>query len=447
MTDKPTLSICVPSRNRQIYFQKTIEGLLRNKRTDVEFIFTDNSDDPAIMNDFMADIVKDPRIVYLPTTDKVLSMMDNWERAAHASQGEWVVFIGDDDFVEPDVAGLILRITEVSPDIEALAWGALSYFWPVDGEMAGSVTVPFDHSVIRVPKADLMRRMFGWHEPTSVPTSGFSIYHSAVRRCLLERIYTKYNHRYFEHAVVDYDMAMKVIVEGKGFAFSQRPFSMFGACPQSNSFSIGRLEDTKERARIFMEEFGANFEENEALRNFPFSSFLGCTATIGVVQQWFRKTYKVDLAGWEKGYAKACALNTESYRDKDAFDVISAGYETAFRNWQGGRFLKHYQPVWRGNMPMIEMSGATSSGMMVRSDIAGATTPAELWNVVSAMMIAPQDILVRPTGLCFLDEEASASGELTRLPGGNPAGTSGKAISGKPSAMRNAPNNRRAGGR
>ena len=421
MTDTPTLSICVPSRNRQVYFQKTIEGLLRNTRADVEFIFTDNSDDPSIMNDFMTRYAIDRRVIYLPTSERILSMMDNWERTIHASRGEWVLFIGDDDFAEPELAGLLTRIAAVNPDIEALAWGTFSYFWPVEGEMPGSVNIPFDSSVVRVPKADLQRRMFGWQDSTSVPTSGFSIYHSAIRRPLLDRIYAKYHQRYFEHAVVDYDMAMKVICEGRGFAFSQRSFSMFGACPESNSFSIGRLEDTKLRAKIFMDEFGTNFENDSTLRDFPFSSFLGCTATIGVTQQWFRKTYKVDFAGWEKNYARACALNTEAYRDRQAFDVIKAGYETAFRNWHKGRFLSDYKPVWRGELPEMVVTGASPQGMMVRSDIAGAQTPAELWNVVSAMMVAPDDIEVRATGLRSLQEEPSASADIIRLFGGKPA--------------------------
>ena len=62
MVETMRLSICVPSRNRQFYFQKTIEGLLRNKRDDIEFVFVDNSDDPSIMNDFMRAYADDPRV-------------------------------------------------------------------------------------------------------------------------------------------------------------------------------------------------------------------------------------------------------------------------------------------------------------------------------------------------------------------------------------------------
>ena len=79
MPDVPKLSICVPSRNRQDCFRQTISDLTANPRTDVEFVFADNSDDPTIMDEFMR-AINDPRIVYLPSGPLPLSMADNWER-------------------------------------------------------------------------------------------------------------------------------------------------------------------------------------------------------------------------------------------------------------------------------------------------------------------------------------------------------------------------------
>ncbi len=123
MVGTPRLSICVPSRNRQYYFQKTIEGMIRNPRMDVQFIFADNSDDPSIMNDYMAAAKQDPRVIYLPSGDRTYSMMENWERTVAASTGDWVTVIGDDDHCEPDVIDAINRCTEQLPDLEALSWG------------------------------------------------------------------------------------------------------------------------------------------------------------------------------------------------------------------------------------------------------------------------------------------------------------------------------------
>ncbi len=107
MTATPTLTICVPSRNRQYTFKETIRSLVMSPRLDVQFVFADNSDDPSIMNDFMKDVTGDPRVTYLPTDDRIHPMSGNWERCVEASIGDFICVIGDDDYVDPDVAQLL----------------------------------------------------------------------------------------------------------------------------------------------------------------------------------------------------------------------------------------------------------------------------------------------------------------------------------------------------
>jgi glycosyltransferase involved in cell wall biosynthesis len=401
MTTRPTLSICVPSRNRQFYFQKTIEGLLRNKRQDVEFVFTDNSDDPSIMNDFMAEIVKDKRVVYIPSADSTLSMIDNWERSIRATTGEWVTFIGDDDFIEPDLAGLLERVVAVSPDLDAFTWGVLGYFWPEEGVDIKSVSVTFGNTIVKVPRSEAMRRMFGWFESSSIPTSGFSIYHGAIRRSLLETIRQTYGGVYFEHPNVDYEMAMKVIFNGRNFATCLRQFSVMGVCPLSNSYSIGRLEDTKNKIKIFTEELAGKFQDDPKLEDFPFSFSLGVSASIALTQHWFKEKYGLRYGGWEKAFVEACAYNTEIYSEEEAFEIVKAGYEAAFKKWQGGKFLKYYSPKRQTALARsdVVVTGFNNEGVYLRADIAGASTPAEVWDVLTSMVTPVEDIPVDKLGL------------------------------------------------
>ena len=399
------LSICVPSRNRQYYFQKTIEGLLRSKRDDLEFVFVDNSDDPSVMNDYMRAHEGDPRIVYLPSADRTLPMIENWERTLAAATGDWVTVIGDDDFIDPDVMTVLKKVLAVNPETEAFAWSVVAYSWPSPEQKSSSIHVPFNSFVVKVPREQLLKRMFGWYEATTVPTSGYSIYHSAVSRDLLDRIRRKYGGRYFEHPVIDYDMAMKVMVEGKHFAFCQRTFSVMGSCPESNSYSIGKLADIKRKVDIFMAELGRNFDDDPLLKDFPFQSILGVTASIGICQQWFRAKYKLTYDGWEKNFARSCAFNTEMFRDEESFNIVRDGYRTAFKNWRRGKFLEHFQPVFKDARYGLQLSGSNVTGTFIRSDIAGVTTPVELLDVINGMIRPADQVEVRPDGLRFPWEE------------------------------------------
>ena len=236
----PVLSICVPSRNRQVYFQETIRALTASLRPDVEFVFADNSDDASAMDDFMAERLADPRVRYLPATGTTLSMMDNWERSVSAATGRYVAFIGDDDYIDPDLAGFILNLERViQPD--AIAWTGPNYIWPTPGSLARSVAISVANRVTRMPKQALVRKAFMWEGASHVPLSGFSIYHGALSRSLLDRIRALGNGRLFEFPVVDYELAFKTILLGETFIHSERPFSILGACPLSNSSATGKL--------------------------------------------------------------------------------------------------------------------------------------------------------------------------------------------------------------
>ena len=399
MGKTPILSICVPSRNRQFYFKKTIEGLLANRRADVEFVLTDNSDDPSEMNVFMQAYKDDPRVVYLPSTDQTLPMIDNWERTVAAATGEWVTVIGDDDHADPDIADILARATLANPDLDAFSWGVAAYTWPGKDSRTHSVFVPFNSFVVKVPRNEPYRRMFGWYGANAVPTSGFSIYHSAVRRPLLEKIRVANGGSYFEHPVVDYDMAMKVIVNGKHFAFCQRVLSIMGSCPLSNSYGTTRLADARKKLDDFFAELGRNSDEENANRNFPFDSSMGVTAAIGVVQQWYRDKYGLDYSSWEKDFVKACVTNTESFSDAEEFELVRSGYAAAIARWKGGRYRHVYNPQYRPRVHDEVLCGSSSLGLYMRSDIAGAETPKAIYDIICDMSVPVEMIDIPADGL------------------------------------------------
>jgi glycosyltransferase involved in cell wall biosynthesis len=130
MREKPILTICIPTRNRQRYFQETAAGLTANPRQDVQFVFADNSDDPRIIADFLAPLRGDDRIVHLPPAAKTLSMRDNFERCVEAASGEFVTIIGDDDWIDLDLADLLHEIAWREPEADAVSWSRPVYFWP-----------------------------------------------------------------------------------------------------------------------------------------------------------------------------------------------------------------------------------------------------------------------------------------------------------------------------
>lgn len=359
-------------------------------------MLTDNSDDPSIMDAFMAGVAGDPRVRYLRSADKPFSMVDNWERTMAAATGRWVAFIGDDDYIDPDVTDLISAIEARVPDVDAIAWNRLTFHWPGTRAHEMLTAVPTGCRVVEISRDDLMRRTFGWEGAGRVPPFMFSAYHATVRRERVEDIKLRFGNRYFEHPNVDQDSGFKVILTARRLVFSERPFSVLGACPTSNSASVGRVDDTARRHAEFMADLGRNMDDDPHMADFPFPSAYGVTASVAVSQNWFRKTYGLDYGGWEENFARSCALDCQSAVTRKDFDMIRARYETGFRKWHGGRYLPFFQPVFA---EAVEAAGPAFTGVTpllvhLSEHLAGAATPRELYDAAAGMMTPPAEIPV-----------------------------------------------------
>lgn len=405
MSLTPRLSICVPSRNRQIYFQQTIRDLLRSLRTDVQFVLADNSDDASQMNDFMADYAGDPRVVYLPATGEALSMLANWERTIRAATGDYVIFIGDDDYADPDMIDVINAIESHEPDVDAVSWPALIHTWPSPERTDASIFVTLDTFFARIDRARSTKLMFGWEQASATPRSGFSIYHSAVSRRLLDRILKRFPGDYFQHPTLDYEFAMKVILEGRHLIYTPRSFSVMGVCPLSNSAAVGSVKLYRERIETIKEELGRGFTEDVAGDAFPFPTELGLTACIGQTQEWFKRTHNYRYDGWEENFVKACARHTEYYAGED-FAAVRDAYRAAIARWHGGRYLPAFQPMDASEKPALKATGFTSEGVYIDQDIAGVKTPYDVYRFTCGLMRPVPALAEQAGNLLTIDEIA-----------------------------------------
>jgi glycosyltransferase involved in cell wall biosynthesis len=388
MLAQPTLTICVPSRNRQRYFQETIRSLLVNLRTDVEFVFADNSDDPAPMREFMVDVIGDPRVKFIPPGERVYSMVDNWERCLEAATGEFVCVIGDDDYADVDVIDLINSTKAERGSVDVFVWSRFTYNWPGNRRNKCNVCIPLGTGVHEVKREWLYEEFFTWKQHSSTPNCPFAIYHGAISKKMMDKIKAKFGGRYFEHPTVDFENSCKLLVTAETFFYSERPFSILGSCPESNSASIGDIEDMKRKHAIFMQELGRNMDEDPHMADFPFPSILGVSAAVALVQNWFKQTYGYHIPGWEKNFAEACGYSCGTAQNLAHYEMTVAGYETAFKKWKGGKYLQYFKPKYVSAEGAKFFHGVQNNALFIDEDIGGVQTPAELYHLVD-QIVAP----------------------------------------------------------
>ena len=400
---RPFLSICVPSRNRQRYFQDVITALTKTKRQDIQFVFSDNSDDPELMNSFMMRFADDPRVVFLPSTGTTLAMMDNWERTIRATTGEWISFIGDDDYIDPDLVLVLKKVIEAFPDLDAFDWSQLYYNWPGVSSIQANNFIELESKCFEVPQPLLYRRAFRWEAAIVVPISGFSVYHGAIKRDLADRIRDTFGGRYFEHPTPDFDFGFKAVLLGKRFVWSQRPLSVLGCCAESNTAGIYSYEGTLKAVERFEREMGRDLNADSYLSDFPFHSALGVPVVILQVQHWLKKQYGISEEGWEQTFVECCGTYCEIYTEKNAFDLITEGYRKAFKNWHDGKFATCFNPVFRKHEGAnSQRTGGKYMGRLYfNAKLFHAATAAEHYKFVVSLLGEAPDLEWKPNN--FMD--------------------------------------------
>ena len=375
------LTICIPTRNRQIYAMDAVRHMLASKRDDFEILIGDNSDDATALASFVAEL-NDSRVRLLPPEKKPLAMKDNWERMPQHARGEWISIIGDDDYLDPELCEA-LRVTSMRvPKADAFTWGRSYFVWPEARTHREITRIPTGSHLIHMEKKELMRKMFFWEDAKDRPACPFGIYHGALKKDLLDRIRDAFSNRYFEHPNADYDSICKTVMMADMCIYWERPLSVFGACKASNSAGLRDDAVGRERIKTVREE---NQGELEAA-DFPFPIELGITASVGHTMESFKQRYGIELNGWEEGFIKACAGDCESQGDRARFEEKKAGYAAAIKEWRGAKALQMFNPVYRHRPDVPKFMGHAEGHLSFDMAIGNAQTAAEYYKLIDGMM-------------------------------------------------------------
>ena len=125
MTTK--VSVTIPTHNRAHFVWQAIESVLAQTFGDFELIVSDNASTDATRQ--VVGQYADPRVRYLRHADNA-GMAGNWRSALAAATGEYIAFLGDDDWWSPDFLARLTPPLERHPDVDV----AFADHWIVDRE-------------------------------------------------------------------------------------------------------------------------------------------------------------------------------------------------------------------------------------------------------------------------------------------------------------------------
>lgn len=121
-------SILLPTRNGGNLLDHCIRSILEQDHGDFELVISDNANTdatPEIINSFSAD----PRLKAI-RQDRPVSVSENWTAALQASSGDYVLMMGDDDYLLPDTLRRLDEALSRHGQPDCILYNGYSYVSP-----------------------------------------------------------------------------------------------------------------------------------------------------------------------------------------------------------------------------------------------------------------------------------------------------------------------------
>lgn len=230
----PLLSIVIATKNRERYCIASIEAILKFGFNEIEICIADNSATTAIEDFIMRKKNDSIKYVYNPSE---ISSIDNFNAAMALATGEYIILIGDDDSVLPNIVRLAYWAKFNKVDTVSTK-KIYTYFWPEanPSHPSGKLDFPSNQkdkifqknaysNLIRLLNNGLVN-YFSFPLPKS--------YHGLVKRELMQEI-KDITGNYYGGLSPDIFSVVSISLLSKTHFMVDFAFSIAGVCPSSTT--------------------------------------------------------------------------------------------------------------------------------------------------------------------------------------------------------------------
>jgi glycosyltransferase involved in cell wall biosynthesis len=270
LSTNPLLSIVIPTKDRYNTLI-TVVSEITSSITDanLEIIICDNS---SIVCDNINKLIEsDRRIKYYHNDDGELSIVKNTENAIELSNGDYLCFIGDDDFVSPYIMEIVLWLSKMDED--CLVYPPANYWWndvefarPSRNLRAGSFWLPKNRN-------GAVKKLDTTTELDRVLTRGGTaymnlprLYHGIVARGAIQRIKNKFG-TLVPGSSPDMALCVALALTNDHYLSIDYPLTAFGASKKSGGGwtaarrHYGRIADQHHLPQNILENWDVNLPE------------------------------------------------------------------------------------------------------------------------------------------------------------------------------------------
>lgn len=249
---RPLLSIIIPTKDRYNTLGCIVKGLIPFLSNLTEIVIQDNSTDNSGYHDLK---IESDLVNYYYTKDAI-PISENTILAIENAKGEYLLFIGDDDFVSPCIEEIVQNIKAI--DIDCLIYNAGYYWWNsvkfakknyyqdskllLINSKTLSMNIQFYNSKLQLKQ--VLKR--GAVDYSGLPR----LYHGIVKRDILDLLKARQG-TYLIGSCPDMSFAISLSLLLDKYAYMDYPVTVFGASKGSgggmtaSKKHYSKIEDAK----------------------------------------------------------------------------------------------------------------------------------------------------------------------------------------------------------
>jgi glycosyltransferase involved in cell wall biosynthesis len=230
-------SIILPARNGGKYIASCVDSIISQDYGDYELIISDDhstDSTPEYLKTLSNPHIK---VVHPPAG---LSMAEHWEWALNGASGEWLIFVGQDDGLQPYFFELAERLTDLAErkNVRTIMSERAYYFWPGCSEYYGDTAVSY--------RATCDFKILDWRYQSFKALLGFQNYFelpemyttSIFKRSIIEEAKKKQNGKLFVAHPQDASLAAIGMSLDKKYLKSGIPLGWVGSSPKSAGLAV-----------------------------------------------------------------------------------------------------------------------------------------------------------------------------------------------------------------
>jgi hypothetical protein len=244
---QPLFTVIIPTKNRAEYLHDTLRTCTMQDYERLEVVVADDASSDNTREVVQAAARVDPRIRYIQA-DEPIGMRDNFERALAQARPGFVIALGGDDGLLPGgIRSMLEALRETGTDL--LTWAAPVYRYPSEHWQGGQLTFVRRRGLRLVDSHEFLgRQANNLHYLSDVECPMFYV-KGVVSTSLVDQVRRRTpDGRFYSCPTPDGYSGIVLAGEVSRFAFSARPFSIYGLSPSSQGQAYLSNDETAKRS-------------------------------------------------------------------------------------------------------------------------------------------------------------------------------------------------------